>query len=208
MSSARHRWRRTAAAGAVVAGTALVGTGLLATSASAHTPTWSVDCSTVKIDLTAYNARVTNTVSVSEDGKSVLDATKFGSEFHKTLDIPAHTKPVSVHLVIKAGDGDQYSRDETKTSPVCANQGGGSAPPTPTKSSSPSEAPTASAPSSSATSSAPAVVPTSSNSPTSNLADTGSSSSTPIIAGVAGAVVVAGAGMVYVARRRRPAARH
>jgi LPXTG-motif cell wall-anchored protein len=191
----------------VVGAAALLGTGLLATPASAHTPTWTVDCSTAKLDLTMYNGQYKNTVTVTADGKTLLPETTFGSDFHKVLDIPAHNSAVTVNLVVKAGDSDRYSVNQTKTSPVCPGQVSQSPTPSPSPTKPSTVAPTASQ---SASASASAVAPTAagSNSPTGNLAETGSSSSTPIIAGVAGAVLLAGGGLVVVARKRRPAARH
>jgi LPXTG-motif cell wall-anchored protein len=188
----------------VVGAAALLGTGLLATPASAHTPVWSVDCSSVKVDLTMYKGDAANWVKVTADGKELLPQTSFPGEFHKVLDIPSHSSPVTVNLVVHAGDDDRYSVNQTKTSPVCPGQASQS----PTQSATPTKSPTVAPTASKPASSAPAVAATAANSPTGNLAETGSSSSTPIIAGVAAAVLLAGGGLVVVARKRRPAARH
>jgi len=199
MTAIRQRWHRSAAVAATGVA-ALVGAGIFtAAPASAHTPTWSVDCSSATVDLTAYNGGVENTVTITAGDKSLVSAEKFKDSFHKKLDLPKHSSDLKVHLVVKAGDGDQYSRDETKTSPVCP--GDESPSPTPTTSEpapSPSE--------SSSEAPAPSDKPSSAPKPEGggdDLAETGSSSATPMIAGVAGVVLVAGAGLVVVARKRR-----
>jgi LPXTG-motif cell wall-anchored protein len=178
--------------------------GVCAVPASAHTPTWSVTCSEVTVDLTAYNGSVTNTVSITVDGKDLLATKTFGREYHDKLTLPEHTKELPVHLVVKAGDGDRYSVDQTKTAPVCASTTPTS--PAPSETSKPSPTPTKEAPAPSESASAAAPVPSSKPS-ASDLAETGSSSSTPIIAGAAAVVVVAGGG-ILLATRKRNAARH
>lgn len=206
MTAFRQRWQRSAAVAATGAA-ALVGAGILAaTPASAHTPNWSVNCNSVSVDLNAYSPNVENTVTVSAGGKEVLGTQTFKSDFHKKVDLPKHSKPLDVHLVVKAGDGDQYSRDEHKKSPVCEGQPS----PSPSHSSSPSPSPSQShsqapAPSDQPSKSSPASKPHGGSDD--DLADTGSSSATPVIAGAAGVVLVAGIGLVVVARKRRSAER-
>ncbi|MFF1648759.1 LAETG motif-containing sortase-dependent surface protein [Streptomyces sp. NPDC058240] len=200
--------RRSLRAAGTLAAAAVVGlTGAVLTAgpAAAHTPTWAVTCSEVNLDLTAYNSNVTNQVTVTVDGKDLLPTETFGREFHKKLELPEHDKELTVHLVVKAGDGDNFSRDETKTAPVCE---GTTPPPAPSKGT-PSPAPSKKAPAASATpseapsKSAPAVVPPGPSSP--DLAETGSSSATPIIAGAAAAVLLAGGGIMWSVRKRRTA---
>jgi len=204
MTAFRQRWQRSAAVAATGAA-ALVGAGILAaTPASAHTPAWSVTCSSVSVDLSAYNPSVENTVSVTAGGKEVLGTETFKSEFHKKLELPEHSSPLDVHLVVKAGDGDQFSRNEHKKSPVCQ----GRPTPTPTRTS-PAPSPTRSdspapAPTERPSSSSPAAKPHGGGH---DLAETGASSATPVIAGAAGVVLVAGIGLVVVARKRRSADR-
>lgn len=191
-----------------VAAAGVLGVGLSAGTASAHTPDWSITCSSVSVDLTAYghgNDKV-NSVSLKTADGTELVSTMFGDSFHKKLDLPAHTSPLTVHLSVKAADGKQYSRDEDKTAPVCEGQ----TPPSPTPSTptekpteKPSETPTA-APSSESSTSAAAVPPSSQPSPAGDdLAETGSSSNTPMIAGGAAVVLVAGAGILWASRKRR-----
>ncbi|WP_255946309.1 LAETG motif-containing sortase-dependent surface protein [Streptomyces odontomachi] len=203
MNGPTSSWRRPGLfIGSAAAAVAAVG--LCAVPASAHTPHWSVDCSQVTVDLAAYNGKVTNTVSVTVDGKDLLATKTFGSTYHDNLTLPEHDKALTVHLVVKAGDGDQYNVDQTKTAPVCASTP--PATPTPSETSKPSPTPTKEVPSATASASEAAPVPSSKPS-ASDLAETGSSSSTPIIAGAAAVVVVAGGG-ILLATRKRNAARH
>ncbi|HEV7629079.1 MAG TPA: LPXTG cell wall anchor domain-containing protein [Streptomyces sp.] len=189
MTAIRQRWHRSAAV--VATGVAaLVGTGIfVASPASAHKPGWEVDCYAVSVNLTNYNEQVQNTISIEAGGKAVLAEEKFGREFNKKIDLPKHTSPLEVHLVVKAGDGDQHSRDEKKMSPVCEETPSS---PAPSPSESSSEAP--------APSEEPSTTPEGGGE---ELPETGSSSATPMIAGAAGVVLVAGAGLVVASRKRR-----
>ncbi|MFG2191905.1 LAETG motif-containing sortase-dependent surface protein [Streptomyces sp. NPDC048639] len=204
MSVSSRSWRRSAAV-MTAAAAGLIGVGLTATPASAHTPKWTVDCSEVSVDLTAYNDKVTNTVTITVDGKDLLPAETFGREFHKKLEIPTHSSEAQVRLVVKAGDGDKFSRDETKVSPVCEDTPTPSAtPPSPseTPSETPSE-PSEETPEASDTPSAEAPAP--STSAPGDLAETGASSNTPLIAGAAAVVALAGGGILFATRKRRSA---
>ncbi|MFF3171112.1 LAETG motif-containing sortase-dependent surface protein [Streptomyces sp. NPDC057900] len=208
--------RRSLRAAGTLAAAAVVGlTGVVLTAgpAAAHTPTWDVTCTEVSLHLSAYNDRVTNQVTVTVDGKELLPTESFGKGLDKTIDLPEHDKALAVHLSVKAGDGDQYSKEDDKTAPVCEGQ---TSTPTPTPSetkpsepSTPSQTPTTSAPtpadtpSESASSSAPAAAAPSPSSP--DLAETGSSSATPIIGGAAVAVLLAGGGIMWSVRKRRTA---
>ncbi|WP_369250962.1 LAETG motif-containing sortase-dependent surface protein [Streptomyces sp. R41] len=193
------------------ASAAAVGVGLTATPASAHTPAWSVTCSQVTVDLTNYTVQVINTVEVTDDGKDLAPLFTFRDELHHTYAIPRHDKPVSIHIVVTAGDGGDTFED-TKTSPVCdtATPSATATSTTPSSTTPASIAPAtatstgtsssaSSAPSSNSPSAAGAT-PTDSAAP---LAETGSSSATPLIAATAGVVVAAGAALLLVARRRR-----
>lgn len=206
--------RRSLRAAGTIAAAAVVGlTGavLSAGPASAHTPTWAVTCTEVSLDLTAYNSDVANQVTVTVDGKDLLSTETFGREFHKKLVVPPHDEELTVHLVVKAGDGERYSKDDTKTAPVCDEN---KPTPTPTPSeAAPSQTPTTEAPtpstepsasvSESASQSAPAAATPSPSSP--DLAETGSSSATPVIGGAAVAVLLAGGGIMWSVRKRRTA---
>ncbi|MEU9091493.1 LAETG motif-containing sortase-dependent surface protein [Streptomyces sp. NPDC087901] len=208
MTIPRRSWRAagTLAAAAVVG---LTGAVLTAGPAAAHTPTWDVTCTEVNLHLTAYNDRVTNQVTVTVDGKDLLPAETFGKGIDKTLTLPEHDKALTVRLVVKAGDGAQYSRDESKQAPVCEEKPPTHTPtPTPTETK-PSETPTTATPtptdtpSETASSSAPAAATPSPSSP--DLAETGSSSATPVIGGAAVAVLLAGGGIMWSVRKRRTA---
>jgi hypothetical protein len=208
-------WRRRSACTAVAAA-GVLGVGLSAAPAFAHTPTWSVTCSEVSLDLTGYGDSDKNSVTVSVDGKDLLPTENFKNDFRKNLDLPEHKGELTVRLVVKAADGDQFSKDETKTAPVCPGEE--SSPPA-VESSAPApsgsvpgatpgeEAPSGKAPSAApkqAAASSAAAVPSSQPSPAGDdLAETGSSSTTPLIAGAAVVVLVAGAGIMWAARQRR-----
>ncbi|MEV0038330.1 LAETG motif-containing sortase-dependent surface protein [Streptomyces sp. NPDC050804] len=169
-------------------------------------------CSEVSLDLTAYGNSDKNTVTVTVDGKDLLPTENFKDSFHEKLTLPEHTNELSVRLIVKAADGDQFNRDETKTAPVCE----GTTPPPaestpPAPSETPAETPSEETPAETAPAtpteeptSSEAALPSSQPSPAGdNLAETGSSSATPMIAGAAAVVVVAGAGIMWAARKRR-----
>ncbi|MCC0574294.1 LAETG motif-containing sortase-dependent surface protein [Streptomyces californicus] len=204
MTIPRRSWRGagTFVAAAVVG---LTGGVISAGPAAAHTPTWAVTCSEVTVDLTNYTAGVPNTVTVTVDGKDLLPTETFGREFHKKLTLPEHDEPVTVRLVVKDAEGDgKYSIDKTETAEVCEKPS--PTPPTPTQ---PAPSETTGTPEPSATpsekpsESAPAVPAPSPSSP--NLAETGSSSSTPVIGGAAVAVLLAGGAIMWSVRKRRTA---
>ncbi|MFE9726663.1 LAETG motif-containing sortase-dependent surface protein [Streptomyces sp. NPDC005794] len=209
MTIPRRSWRGAGAfAAAAVVG--LAGGVISAGPASAHTPTWAVTCSEVTLNLTAYSGEATNEVTVSVvGGDDLLATTQFGRDFStKTpLQLPKHDKELTVRLVVKAGDDGKYSVDETKTAPVCE---GDTPTPTPTEAT-PSEAPSteppteapepSATPSETATEAAPAPAEPSSSAP--DLAETGSSSATPVIGGAAVAVLLAGGGILWSVRKRR-----
>ncbi|MFJ4923668.1 LAETG motif-containing sortase-dependent surface protein [Streptomyces sp. NPDC088725] len=203
-----------------VAAAGVLGVGLSAGTASAHTPTWSIDCSSVSVDLTAYghgNDKVNSVSLTTADGVELLNE-KFGDQLHKKIDLPEHYTPLAVHLSVKAADGDRYSTEDDKTSPVCEGQTPPpSEEPTPSPSApseepseepseqpseQPSDSPSA-APSSEPSSSAAVPPASSAPSPAGDLAETGSSSNTPMIAGGAAVVLVAGAGILWASRKRR-----
>ncbi|MER6120382.1 LAETG motif-containing sortase-dependent surface protein [Streptomyces sp. A0642] len=206
MTIPRRSWR---AAGTLAAVTmaGLTGAVLAAGPAAAHTPTWDVTCTEVSLHLTQYNGGVTNQVTVTVDGKDLLPTETFGTGLDRTIALPEHDKALTVRLVVKAGDGERFSRDETKQAPVCEETTPKPTPtPTETK---PSATPTTATPTPTATpsetasSSAPAAATPSPSSP--DLAETGSSSATPIIGGAAVAVLLAGGGIMWSVRKRRTA---
>lgn len=187
---------------------ALIGTAVLAAPASAHNSDWTVDCGSVSVHLTAYNPQVTNSVTLSVDGGAVLAGeASFGAGYDYQGALPDHTAPIKVHLVVTAGDGSKYGRDEYKTAAPCDKPSSppppaSSAPPTTTPSGRPTTPPTTT-PATTPTTNAP-VVQASTSAPAGggDLAETGGSSATPMIAGIAAAVVAAGAGLLFLNRRR------
>ncbi|WP_329180922.1 LAETG motif-containing sortase-dependent surface protein [Streptomyces sp. NBC_01477] len=204
--------RRRSAAIAAAGMAAMIGTAVLAAPASAHTPVWSVTCNSVQVDLTNYSTgrHVQNSVSLTVVGGegALADNEDFGGSFHATEALPAHDSPLTVRLVVKAGDNKKYNVDETKVSPVCDTPTSPSVTPSTTP---PTTAPETTAPGTTApttapvpagTTNAPVVAGTTSAAGGGDLAETGSSSATPMIAGIAVAVVVAGGGLVLWTRRR------
>lgn len=208
MTIPRRSWRGAGAyAAAAVVG--LTGAVIVAGQAAAHTPTWAVTCSEVSIDLTNYTGDVANEVTVSVvGGEELLPTTQFGREFHTVpaLRLPAHDEPLTIRLVVKdAGPGGEHSLNETKQAVVCEDDTPKPTEATPSRTpgaeTPATQAPTPSAtPSETATESAPAPSPSSPD-----LAETGSSSATPVIGGAALAVLLAGGGILWSVRKRRGA---
>lgn len=193
-------WRRPGALVTVAAASAL-GVGLFVAPAVAHTPAWAVTCSEVSVDLVNYTADKENTVTLTVDGKELLPTEKFGGEFHKKIELPKHTKELSLHLVVVDGSGNDGSLNDTKTAPVCEGEPEPSTTPPTEPTPTPSEAKPEPEPSKTT---AAAEVPSSQPSPAGDdLAETGSSSTTPLIAGAAAVILVAGAGITWAARKRR-----
>ncbi|NSC23980.1 LPXTG cell wall anchor domain-containing protein [Streptomyces albus subsp. chlorinus] len=206
----RLRWQRSVAIAAAGAA-AFVGTAIAAVPAQAHTPQWSVTCDSVSIDLKAY-ADSGNKVTVKAGDKTLIDET-FGKTYTKKVDLPEHTAPLKVTAQVVASDDAKFNwGPETKTAPVCDD---GKPTPTPSpstpESSSPSPSTSASPSQSASEKPVPSAPETSSSAAPAekpqggggDLAETGSSSNTPMIAGIAAAVVVVGGALVVFARKRR-----
>ncbi|MFF8286153.1 LAETG motif-containing sortase-dependent surface protein [Streptomyces albus] len=203
------RWQRSVAIAATGAA-AFVGTAIAAVPAQAHTPQWSVTCDSVSIDLKSYGDSG-NKVLVKAGDKVLIDET-FGKEFTKKAELPKHDAPLKVTAQVTAADDAKYSwGPETKEAPVCdtptkptPSESESTTPPpsdTPSESATPSQKPSEKPePSASESSSVPAAKPQGGGE---DLAETGSSSNTPMIAGIAAAVVVVGGGLVVFARKRR-----
>ncbi|MGW8486632.1 LAETG motif-containing sortase-dependent surface protein [Streptomyces sp. NPDC055886] len=209
MTIPRRSWR---GAGALVAAAVVGLTGgvISAGPAAAHTPTWAVTCSEVTVDLTNYTSDVPNTVTVTVDGKDLLPTETFGREFHRKLTLPEHDKPVTVRLVVKDADGDgKHSIDKSETAEACEEEPSPTPPeetpsePTPSQTPSTGTPEPSDTPSEEPSESAPAVPAPSPSSP--DLAETGSSSTTPVIGGAAVAVLLAGGGILWAVRKRRTA---
>ncbi|MEW2071831.1 Hsp20/alpha crystallin family protein [Streptomyces sp. NPDC007346] len=224
MTIPRRSWR---GAGALVAAAVVGLTGgvISAGPAAAHTPTWAVTCDEVTVDLKDYTPDVPNTVTITVDGKDLLPTETFGKEFNRQLALPEHSEPLTVRLVVKDGGKDgKYSYKGEKTADVCEGEPVPTpspteptpteptpAEPTPTEptptESTPSETPGTQTPEPGDTpggepsESAPAAPAPAPDSP--DLAETGSSSATPVIGGAALAVLLAGGGILWAVRKRR-----
>ncbi|WP_417159491.1 LAETG motif-containing sortase-dependent surface protein [Streptomyces cyaneofuscatus] len=182
------------------------------------------------VHLTYYTPDVPNTVTVTVDGMDLLPTETVGKELSTKLTLPEHSEKLTVRLVVKDGSkGGNYSYEDEKTADVCE---GGETPtpppteltpteltpteptpsePTPTEPTQTEPAPPetpgtetpepSDTPSGEPSESAPAVpVPSGSTPP---LAETGSSSATPVIGGAALAVLLADGGILWVVRKRR-----
>ncbi|MFG3253121.1 LAETG motif-containing sortase-dependent surface protein [Streptomyces sp. NPDC048172] len=211
MTALRRRWQRSTAIVATGAA-AFLGTAIAATPAQAHSKDWSVDCYAVSVDLTNYSKDDDNKLTITAGDKSLLH-TSFKGEFHKKIDLPKHSKELPVSVKVTAGDDDKFSWEDSKSSPVCETES-----PSPSPSESETTAPSPSASTSASPSEsegggekpAPSSPETSSSAPAAkpqtgggeDLAETGSSN-TPMVAGIAAAVVVLGGALVAFARKRR-----
>ena len=190
-----------------------LGLGMAAAPASASTYDWSVSCSQVTVDITGYNVQVVQVVEVTAGGKELGTELNFRDDIHHTYAIPTHTKPLSIRLVVTPGSEDGQAVDETKTAPVCGEESASQSPSqTPSSSAPATAASTPAASTSAASSGTPSDTPSAAtlSSPSASpsvtappLAETGASGSTPLIAGTAGAVVLAGAALLVATRRRR-----
>ena len=210
----RHQGRRRAGLVAAAGLTALIGTGALASPASAHQPDWSNTCSSVTVDLSQYNPSVKNTVEVKAAGQDIIPVTRFAKSFDKTVTLPDHTATIELELIVRAGDDRRdkhgWSVDEKASAPACQTTPPPTSPPpsspppsSPPPSTSASPTPSRSASPTPSHSTLPPTPVPSTSTPGTGLADTGASSATPVIAGVAAAVVLAGGALVLVSRKRR-----
>ncbi|MFE1950599.1 MULTISPECIES: LAETG motif-containing sortase-dependent surface protein [Streptomyces] len=137
-----------------------------------------------------------------------------GTREGATLTFKENWQPNATYRVhVKAGDqvDEDISPDVTAPGKACATTPAPSKP-APSKPAPSKPAPSKPAPSTSAPASPTPAAPAPSNSPapagsSDNLAETGSSSNTPLFAGLAAALVVAGGGIVFALRKRGAAQR-
>ncbi|PIB07280.1 MULTISPECIES: LAETG motif-containing sortase-dependent surface protein [Streptomyces] len=150
------------------------------------------------------------------DEKMVGEQTVKGSREGVTITFAEDWKPNATYRIhVKAGNvvDEDIKPNLTTPSTACKTEETPvpSATPTPSETPSPSETPADSpTPSASESTSAPAETASSVPSPAgggSNLAETGANSNTPMIAGIAGALVVVGGGAVFFGMRRRGASK-
>lgn len=133
--------------------------------------------------------------SEEQVGSQVVKGSKEGA----TITFKENWKPGATYRVHVKTDrfnvDDDIKGGVTAPATACATEEKPSTPPT-------SAAPSTSAPSTSAPAAAPAPSNSASPAGDSNLAETGSSSNTPMIAGIAALLVVAGGGVVFALRRK------
>ncbi|HWO59055.1 MAG TPA: LPXTG cell wall anchor domain-containing protein [Umezawaea sp.] len=207
---------------AATSGLALVA---LALPASAHTPSSKAECvkdkAVVSVKLTQY-ARNGNTIVV-KDGSTELVNTSFGESYEKswtTAGDVAHTFTITV----KASDGDKYNYSKTHRVEACVKPTSSSSTTTTTTTTTTSSSSESTPPSSTSESTPPTEVTTTTVSSSSEtvpvtttttpvaggggeaqppLASTGASPGWALLAGLG--LVGAGAGAVFVVRRKRAA---
>lgn len=192
----------------------------MAGPASAHTPVIHAGCvnnePTLSVDLTQYSAssnKHKNTVTVTEDGKvTLLATTNFSSTFHQTFNsesTPSTGSADEAHtysVAIKAWDDPTGKNGWTTTLPAASPKCVETPPPPPTTTTTtppPATTTTETAPPTTGSSSVPpattttgaVVAPTTTNGPGGGLAYTGVSTALPL--GIAGALVVAGGGLLF-----------
>lgn len=172
-------------------------------TASAHTNRSSAECvdpnTTLTVDLTAYSSKHTNTVKIT-DGDTVLDENNdFGKEYAKKFEVPGDVEH-NFTIVVKAGDNDRYSFTKEYKVEACVE-----APPSSETTTPPVETTTETpAPTSSEAPPAPTTPPTTTTTEQEEvLAETGASVALPL--GIAGVLIVGGAGALFVVRRRSKA---
>ncbi|MFE9095536.1 LAETG motif-containing sortase-dependent surface protein [Streptomyces sp. NPDC007264] len=145
------------------------------------------------------------------DAKKVGEQTVTGTREGATVTFSEDWAPNAQYRIhIKAGNivDEDVKSGLTTPSEACKSETTPPATQTPKPSETPSSSTTPSATPSQSGSTAPATTVDNSPSPaagSSNLAETGASSSTPLIAGVAGGLVVIGGGAVFFGMRRRGA---
>ncbi|MER5441701.1 LAETG motif-containing sortase-dependent surface protein [Streptomyces sp. NPDC002790] len=159
-----------------------------------------VDASGTPATVTVFR---TSGGSEEQVGSEVVKGSKEGA----TITFKEDWKPGATYRVHVKTDrfdvDDDVAGGVTAPAKACATE----KPSTPPTSAAPSTP--APAPSQSSSAAAPAPAPSNSASPAgdSNLAETGSSSNTPVIAGIAALLVVAGGGVVFALRRKGSAQR-
>lgn len=180
--------------------------------ASAHTPHVSAKCeenaTVLKVKLDAYNARVTNTVKVT-DGDTTLDEGDFKSSYDEKFEVPNNVDH-SFTVEVVAGDDTSGKKgwSFTKTLAVKACVVETTTTTTTTTTTPPETTTTTEVPPSETTTTTTEVAPVVNTSTTSpapevqneGLAQTGASIAWPL--GIAGVLLVGGVVALFVVRRR------
>jgi LPXTG-motif cell wall-anchored protein len=209
-TSAPRSWaavtRRALGVGAV-ASVALVA---LAVPASAHTPKWSAGCdaekkvASVSVNLKQYavpkhaDPNKVNKVVLTDGTKELINNQNFGVELVKTIELDP-TVTHNLHLVVEAWDTEpaknkNYDVDETKVVEACVTkEQPPTTPPTTTTTTTTVPTTTTTAPTTTTTTTAAVGV-------NANLAETGASIALPI--GIGALLLIGGAGLLLVLRRR------
>ncbi|WP_371499866.1 hypothetical protein OG871_26235 [Kitasatospora sp. NBC_00374] len=200
---------------AAAAGLGIVAPLVLAGSASAHTNKTQITCEKVTVDLTAYNSKSGNTVTLVIGADKVLDKVAFGKSFHQEFTVPAHAADVTATLTVQTDEdkdgkkGWSFTKQLTahecpvpSTSPSTSVSPSSSTSGTPTASVSPSQSTPSGTPSVSATGPAPSVSPTGPQ-----LASTGGGGNAGVLAATGVGVIAIGGGVMFMVRRR-PSRRH
>src|SRR5690349_4885110 len=175
-------------------------------TAAAHTNSSKAECvddtTTLTVNLTAYSGKHDNSVKIT-DGETVLDENAdFGKEYSKVFEVPGDVEHLFT-IDVKAGDNDRYSFTKEYKVEACVET-------PPPSSSEPSTPPvettteTPAPPTSSEAPPAPTTPPTTTTTEQEEvLAETGASVALPL--GIAGVLIVGGAGALFVVRRRSKA---
>ena len=175
-------------------------------TASAHTNSSSAECvdptTTLNVNLTAYSGKDEdkNTVKIT-DGDTVLDENNdFGKEYAKKFEVPGDVEH-NFTIVVKAGDDDKYSFTKEYKVEACVQP---TTPPSETTPPAETTTETPAPPTSSEAPPAPTTPPTTTTTEQEEvLAETGASVALPL--GLAGVLIVGGAGALFVVRRRSKA---
>jgi LPXTG-motif cell wall-anchored protein len=198
---------------------ATVSTGLigLAGVAGAHTNRSSAECvddtATLTVDLTAYNDKKPNKVKITDNG-TVLHEGEFGEDYQETFEAPGdvkHTFTITVEAwddPIAEHNDKHWSFTDDHEVLACVKV---TEPPTETTETTPpteTTTTTTEVPPTSTSSEAPPVPTTPPTTTTTEvqeeaLAETGASIALPL--GIAGVLIVGGAGALFVVRRRSKA---
>jgi LPXTG-motif cell wall-anchored protein len=216
--------RRVLGASAVTA-TAAAALLALAAPASAHIPNWNAKCengeTTVSVDLSAYDSRATNAVTVKDGDDVILENKDFGGSYKDSKKVSGAVDHTFT-LIIKAGDdpdgSKHFSITDTKTVKKCVEQTTTTVPTTTTQTETTTETTTQTSPetttseessttstttesstSATTTTTNAVAVPASNN--TDGLASTGASIAVPLVIGL-GLLAAGGAALVVVRRRR------
>jgi hypothetical protein len=186
-------WRRRTGAvlGALGVGAVAVIVGL-AGPAEAHTPKATAKCddgkTVLKVELTRYNPQKANTLSVTDEGKSLLE-TDFQTDFKKVWEVAGDVDHNFVVKVVAWDDPDGkkgFSFTEKLPVKACV-----------TKPTTTTTKPSESTPETTTSESAPATTTSEEEAP---LANTGASIGLPL--GI-GALLLVGGGVLLVVMRRR-----